>query len=176
MPIFTSLLFLFLALALLPLAFRGNRARQTRREESALAERMALGASICIAAAREAFGVELDRSLDSLAAMDSLIADGWAPSSPTNSAQGSELDSTGVTFVLAAYLGTAFALHRAAEWRIENGKPALYFRTVNESEYPLELIELKLREPVHVNLSKETERWGLPPEPATASENDRPAE
>lgn len=178
MPIFTSLLFFFLALALLPLAFRGSRVRQSQRELSALEERMALGASICIAAARQAFRVDLDQSIESLGVLDSLITSGWSsiPRSESLNVSDAGSDSKEVTFVLAGYLGTAFVQNRAAIWRVENGKPALYFRSVKESEYPLELIELKLKEPAQVSLVHETERWGLPPEPLASNGNEPAAE
>ncbi len=139
---------------------------------------MSLGASICIAAEREAFQVELNRSVESISSLDTLIIHGWSsllsPESPNNSAFHGEPKE--LIFVLSAYLGTIFVLHRAAEWRFENGKPALFFRSIDQSEYPFELAELKLRDPERVNLSQETARWGFPPEAAPADGNEQPTE
>jgi hypothetical protein len=168
MPVFTSLLFFFIALAFLPLALRNSRARSALRQQTELDDRMALGSSICIAAARDAFGVELDRSLGSIPALDALISQGW------NEASLEETESDGkpsdLTFVFASYLGTTVSKHTGARWRIENGKTVLFFQEQNVSAFPFDLIERKLRDPERVHLGEEIERWGKPPEVANADE------
>src|SRR5580658_160014 len=107
MPIFTSLLLLFAALALLPLALRSNGIARERRRHTRDEERMATGALICEAAARDAFGVELDHSVESIAMLDALISQGW-PENTANS-DGEISHSHGVlpdelSFTLASYM------------------------------------------------------------------------
>lgn len=175
MPIFTSLLFFFIAVAFLPLAFRSSRARTALRQQAELDDRMALGASICIAAARDAFGIELDRSFDSIQMLDLLISQGWsdAPVDPVESGG----KPTDLTFVLASYLGTVAAEHTGARWRIENGQTALFYQEQNMSAFPFDLIERKLNDPERVHLWEEIERWGKPTENVTDMEQDeRPLE
>src|SRR5665213_2312505 len=181
MPIFTSLLFIFIALAFLPLALRSSRARSALREQAELDDRMALGASICIASAREAFSVELDCSLASIETLDRLISQGWAnaneqssPLAQQGEGVGGEASSDGkpndLTFVFPSYLGTTVCGHTDARWRIENGKTALFFKEQNVSAFPFDLIEQKLRDPERVHLGEEIERWGKPPEVTNADE------
>ncbi|HET6402094.1 MAG TPA: hypothetical protein VFH95_11940 [Candidatus Kapabacteria bacterium] len=165
MPIFTSLLFFFIALAFLPLALRNSRARTALRQQSELDDRMALGASICIAATREAFGVELDHSLDSIHTLDILISQGWSDSPAEQTESNGKPND--LTFVLASYLGTAISEHTGARWRIENGKTVLFFQEHSVSAFPFDLIERKLRDPEQVHLEEEIERWGKPTENVT---------
>ena len=173
MPIFTSLLFFLIALAFLPLALRTSHARSAAREQAILADRMALGASICIAAARDAFGIELDRSMGSINALDALISQGWGNANERSSPLAQQGEGVGgealpdrkpndLTFVLAAYLGTTYCEHSAAHWRIENGTPALFFQVAKVSAYPFDLIERKLRDPEQVHLEEAIAEWGKP--------------
>jgi hypothetical protein len=175
MPIFTSLLFFFIALAFLPLALRNSRARSALRQQVELDDRMNLGASICIAAAREAFGVELDRSLQSIQTLDVLISEGWSESLLDSEASNGKPDD--LTFVFASYLGMTVCQHTDARWRIENGATALFFQSAKTPAYPFDLIEQKLRDPEHIHLEEEIERWGQPNEHTTGVDhNERPAE
>ncbi len=159
MPIFTSLLFFFLALAFLPLAFRGSSARQDRRKQAKLDDRMETGADICRAAAREAFGVELDRSLASIAVLDDLIERGWRNRDPETDAPKTNDD---LSFIFAAYLGTVLARFAHAEWGWDREKPALFFHGSKEPVPLFPLVERKLQDPEHTNLSLETMQWYSP--------------
>ena len=172
MPLFTSLLFFFIALAFLPLVLR-SRARSELRRQAELDNRMTLGASICIAAAREAFGVELDRSLASIAALDALITQGWNDSHPELEAPKEKPND--LTFVFAAYLGDTVIKHTHARWRIENGQAVLLFREANVSASPMDLIERKLRDPQNVHIEEEIAQWGNPADDRSFTEgvNDK---
>jgi hypothetical protein len=159
MPLYTSLLLFFIALGLLPLAIRNSSARSARRERARDAERMAIGARICEAAARDAFGIELDHAVESIAELDALITTGWG-----NGAIGTEerqqtngfgSEKYDLAFILASYLGDAFVRQGNAEWRWEKGEACIYFKKEKRISYPSILIEHKLHNPNQIHLQDE---------------------
>jgi hypothetical protein len=154
MPIFTSLLFFFIALALLPLALRNSGMREIRRQHARDTERMTIGAQICEAAARGAFEVELDHSVASVALLDALITRGWSDGMDRTHAP--TYGEYNPAFVMGAYVGDAF------EWRWENGEPFIYFRNTKQKVSPFDLIERKLMEPNQIHLQDETALWLMP--------------
>ncbi len=162
MPIFTSLLFFFIALALLPLALRNSSMRQERRRRKQNKERMNIGARICEAAARDAFGLELDHSPESIASLDSLITHGWGDgtvgTAGTNDLSAERDDPT---FVLGAYVGNVFVRNGKAEWQFEDGKALLYFPKWKRKVSLFDLIQQKLREPDRIHLEEETDHWQI---------------
>ena len=164
MPIFTSLLFLFLALALWPIVSRSNARRELERRRNEAEQRLETAARICEAAARDAFHISLDHSIASIDWLDEMIDKGWME---PNNAQGSTTDSP---FAIGAYLGDVFVRHHLAVWNWESGKTLLFFALSKRTVSPFELIEQKLREPFSVNLSAESARWQSPeiPEPDNA--------
>lgn len=121
---------------------------------------MTIGADICEAAARDAFGVELDHSMESIALLNSLIINGWGvgtnPISGTNEPSTERFDPT---FIFGAYLGEVFVRTGIAEWRWENSEAFLYFRNSKRKNFPFDLIERKLREPNQIDLAEETALW-----------------
>ena len=123
---------------------------------------MTIAAHICEAAARDAFGIELDHSTESIPLLDALITKGW--SDVTDITNGLSVDNYEPTFVLGSYLGNVFTHHENVEWRWESGEAFLYFRNLRQRNSPFELIERKRMNPTHVNLEKETELW-LHPNP-----------
>jgi hypothetical protein len=160
MPIFTSLLFFFIALALLPLALRNSGMREIRRQHARETERMTIGAQICEAAARDAFEVELDHSAASIALLDELITRGW--SYGTERIRASAHEEYNPTFVMGAYVGDVFVRTGNSEWRWENGEPFIYFRNTKQKVSPFDLIERKLMEPNQIHLRNETALWPMP--------------
>ncbi len=160
MPIFTSLLFFFIALALLPLALRNSGMREIRRQQARNMERMNIGAQICEAAARDAFEVELDHTTQSIAPLDTLITRGW----------GGGMDRTHASthleynhaFVMSAYVGDVFVRAGNAEWRWENGEPFIYFRNAKQTVSPFDLIDRKIMEPNKIQLQDEISQWLSP--------------
>jgi hypothetical protein len=167
MPIFTSLLLIFVALALLPLALRSNGVARERREHARDEERFSTGALICEAAARDAFGVELDHSIESIAKLDELISQGWSQ----QAANPNEEIPDELSFTLASYLGDVFVRNAGARWRHSNDGWSLSFPKLEIVADPFNLIERKLRDTEHVHLHddaalllQELERLRHPPE------------
>ena len=165
----TGLLFFFIVLALVPLALRNSGARELRRQRTREIERMTIGAHICEATARDAFGVELDHSTDSIPMLDALITKGW--SDGTGTTYDLPTDNYEPTFVLGSYLGNVFTHHEKAEWQWENAEPFLYFRNLKQRNSPFELIERKLSNPTEVNLEQETALWLHPNPPQDSDAN-----
>jgi hypothetical protein len=160
MPLFTGLLFFFIALALLPLALRNSGARELRRQRARDVEQMTIGARICEIVARDAFGIELDHSMESITALDALITNGWADTAAgTNTWSNEEHDPT---FVLGSYLGDIFIRHEHSEWQWEHDEAFLYFSNGKRTVSPFDLIQRKLREPLEVHLKEETTKWLIP--------------
>jgi len=151
MPIFTSLLLLFIALAILPLALRSNRIARERREHTRDEERFATGALICEAAARDAFGVELDHSIESIAKLDALISQGW---SGMDANSPDELPDE-LSFTLASYLGDVFVRNSGARWRNSGYGWSLSFPKLEIVADPFNLIDRKLSDPEHVHLHED---------------------
>lgn len=120
-----------------------------RKRQNSVAQQMGLASSICEAAARDAFDVELDHSLDSLAKLDELIEQGFT----------GVLEVTDDTvYVLAAYYGQVLVHACGAEWQSANGqdaKPTLKIGSTLESISPFEMIERKLHAPQDTNLAAE---------------------
>ena len=154
---FTSLLFLFIALALLPLALRNSGARELRRQRAREMERITIGAQICEAAARDTFEVELDHSKESIGLLDAMITHGW--SNGTNTSVGEDYDPV---YIMGAYVGDVFVRAGNAEWRWENGEAFLYLSQWKRKISPFDLIQQKLRDPLHVNLNEEIAMWLMP--------------
>ena len=75
------------------------------RRADTVTERMSLAAKICIASARSAFNVELDRSLESLVTLDEIITKDFAD----------EINDDSV-YVLGAYLGDVILNERGGHW------------------------------------------------------------
>jgi hypothetical protein len=155
MPLFTSLLLFTISVALLLLALRTSRAGEARRHRLHEEERMTISAKICEAAARDAFGVELDHSMESIILLDSLITNGW--SKEPISAE--DLTKGNTPFIFAAYLGDVFVHHAKAQWQWNNDEGFLYFQNLKRTALPFELIKQKLNEPSGVDLAKETSLW-----------------
>jgi hypothetical protein len=163
MPLYTSLLFFFIALALLPLAIRNSNARSTRRERTRDVEHMAIGAKICEAAARDAFGIELDHSVESIAQLDALISTGWGDATTgTKGTNASKADEFDLAYIFASYLGNVFVRHENAEWRWDHGTAFIYFRTLNQNAFPFDFIARKLKDPDRIHLQDETANWLTP--------------
>jgi hypothetical protein len=160
MPIFTSLLFFFIALALLPLILRNSGMREIRRQHTRDVERMNIGAHICEAAARDAFEVELDHTTASIALLDALIARGW--SNGTDATHVSRHEAYDPAFVMGAYVGDVFVRTGRAEWQWKNSEPFIYFRNTKQKVSPFDLIARKLMEPNQIHLQGETALWLTP--------------
>jgi hypothetical protein len=157
MSIFTSLLFFFTALALLPLALRNNSACEGRRQKKRDTERMTIGAQICEAAARDAFEAELDHSIGSISPLDSLITLGW--SNKTDVTNASMRGGYDPTFAMGTYVGDLFVRVGNAEWIFEDGTAFMYVRASKQKFFPFDLIQRKLWEPDRVNLQEEMALW-----------------
>ena len=153
MPIFTSLLLLFAALALMSLALRSTGLARERRQHSLDEAKMATGALICEAAARDAFGVELDHSIESIAKLDALISEGWSAQTadPITDASGEQ------SFVLSSYLGDVFVRHSGARWRADDTGWSLGFPKLNLIAEPFDLIARKLSDIENVSLQHESD-------------------
>ena len=166
MPLYTSLLLIFIALALLPLAIRNSNARSTRRERARDAERVSIGAKICEAAARDGFDVELHHSVESIAQLDAMISTGWnhvtIGTDETNGTNASTSDKFDFVFIFASYLGDVFVRHENAEWRWEKGEAFIYLRKVKRNASPFDLITRKLNDPNQIHLQDETVNWLTP--------------
>jgi hypothetical protein len=160
MPIFTGLLLIFVILAILPVALRNNNARESRRQKVWNERKMIIGAQICEAGAMDAFGIELDHSVESIAQLDLLITNGWAHDPTSMPPQVKDLST--LTFVFASYLGDVLVQHKNASWQLENEQAILYFRNLKRMAYPFELITQKLREPGEIDLVEETSNWLKP--------------
>ncbi len=148
------------AVLLARLFFSGFRKRQL-----SVAEQMGLASRICIAAAADAFDVELDHSLDSLAKLDELIEQGFA----------GVLEVTDDTvYVLAAYFGQVLVHTCGAEWQAANGqdaKPTLKIGSILESISPFGMIERKLLAPQDTNLAAEVRELMMRTESAHVNAN-----
>jgi hypothetical protein len=164
MPMFTSLLFFFIALALLPLALRNSGARELRRQGARDVERITIGAQICEATARDAFEVELDHSRESIALLDTLITQGWSNETPASTSENYD-----PIYIMGAYVGDVFVRAGNAEWRWENGEAFLYVSKWKRKISPFDLIQRKFRDPLHIHLNEETVMWLMP---LTPLEND----
>jgi hypothetical protein len=160
MPIFTSLLFFFIALALLPLALRNSGAKELRRLHARDTERMTIGAEICEAAARDAFEVELDHTTQSIALLDTLITRAWGDG--LNRTHASTHLEYNPAFVMSAYVGDVFVRAGNAEWRWESGEPFIYFRNAKQTVSPFDLIDRKIMEPDKIQLQDEISAWLIP--------------
>ncbi|HEY3874491.1 MAG TPA: hypothetical protein VGM92_03365 [Candidatus Kapabacteria bacterium] len=198
MSIFTILLFFFLTLALWPLLTRNSGRRELQRRRDAAEDRLETAGSICVAAARDAFGVELDHSLESIDTLDAMIVNGWpeaidvkeSPGMEPNADMESNMDmgantdvgvnadagtnpdvgtETDATFLLGAYLGDVFVRQNLAEWRWEDDKTLLYFEHSNKTVSPFELLEEKLKAPLQIHLPEVAAQWQSP----EISETDR---
>ena len=157
MPLFTSLLLFFIALALISFTLRNTSARQARQRKDQNERRMAIGAQICEASARDAFGVELDHSVESIVLLDSVIIRGWGdtPDIPDKRMT----DSGTLDFIFSAYLGDVFVRNEKAVWQWQNNEAFLYFQNLRRTAMPFELIKRKLSDPNQVNLANETALW-----------------
>jgi hypothetical protein len=122
---------------------------------------MVIGAQICEAGAMDAFGIRLDHSIESIAKLDRLIANGW--NNESTSAMPQMNDYNTLTFVFASYLGDVFVQHKHASWQLEHEQAILYFRNLKRMAYPFELITQKMREPSEIDLMEETSNWLKPP-------------
>lgn len=158
MPLFTSLLFFFIALALVPLAMRNSALREARRKKARDEQRIEIGTRICEAAARDAFGIELDHSLASIDTLDDLITQGWMDGTSQPN------DEHPLSFVMGSYLGDIYVQNRKAEWKHDDEEAILYFPEFKRRISPFELIRKKLNDPAYVHLDEETARWQAPPE------------
>lgn len=136
-----------------------------RKRQNSVAEQMDLASRICEAAARDAFDVELDHSLDSLAKLDELIEQGFA----------GVLEVTDDTvYVLAAYFGQVLVHACGAEWQpasVQNSKPTLRIQSSQESVSPFEIIERKLRTPQDTKLAAEARELMTKIEPLHGNAN-----
>ena len=155
MPIFTSLLFFFLALALWPLATRNSGRRELRRRQAQAQDRFETAAQICEAAARDAFHITLDHSLRSIDQLDEMIDNGWS------NVESQHLQND-TSFVMGAYLGDVFVRNQLAEWTASSQnmpRPFLYFPLSKKTVSPFDIIEQKLNGPSSIHLPSETARW-----------------
>jgi hypothetical protein len=163
MPLYTSLLLFFIALALLPLAIRNSNVRNTRRERVRDVERMTIGAKICEAAARDAFDIELDHSIESIVQLDAMITNGWGNDAigtdETNQIKIFESESYDLNFIFASYLGDTFVRHEHAVWQWEKGEACIYFKKEKHISYPFILIAHKLQNPKQIHLQDEIANW-----------------
>ena len=187
MPILTSTLLILTGLALITLALRSRRKKRTVRRGDYSEYKLELGARICEAAARNAFGVDLDHTDASLRKLDELIAAGWADTSTHDSTAQRD-----ILYVIAAYIGDVLIRHHHAEWRLDRIQhsssietqvmslnptlPYLYFNNTAIMASPFEIAEHKLREPgiysiaeaIHRLLDKTvTDVYGTPDAPPT---------
>ena len=163
MPLYTSLLFFFIALALLPLAIRNSNASCARRERARDVERMVIGAKICESAAKDAFGIELDHSVKSIAQLDAMITNGWSDDAigpdETNRTKTLESESYDLNFIFASYLGDTFVRHGDAVWQWEKGEACIYFKKEKHISNPFILIAHKLQNPKQIHLQDEIANW-----------------
>ncbi len=139
------LVFLLLLVAVRPAIW--NSIRTTRRVE----REMDIAARICEAAARDAFGIELDHSLSSLALLDQMILQEWVlPGSTTGMA-------TATRRGFAAYFGDVFVRSYSARWSIigaSTEEPRLEFPKCRVIVDPFALLQYKLQDPESVHLAE----------------------
>ena len=159
MPILTSILLVLTGLALISLALRSRPKERTRRRDDYSERRLELGARICEAAAKDAFGVDLDHTDESLTKLDELIADGWTGADTIASSAESQRDPL---YVFASYVGDILVRHHQAEWRlsiISSGTPwpSLYFKAADLTASPFEMVERKLHDPEHFKITEAVE-------------------
>jgi hypothetical protein len=148
MPIFTTTLLLFVTLAALALSIRSHSRVKKLREKRSDNERMKLAAKICEAATRDAFGLDLDYSLESISALDQAITSNWSQNADHS------VFSQNSLFVLSAYLGEIFVRSHGAEWILTGNAsvPYLYFTDIDLKASPFDLVEQKLEQPATVSL------------------------
>jgi hypothetical protein len=158
MPLFTSLLLFFVALAMLPLALHNGNTRKRFGQRAGNIERMSIGAQICEAAMRDIWGANLDRSVGSIVLLNALISENWVDRDMVGTNRSSLMGYDAI-FVLGSYLGNIFIHPEHAEWRSENGETFIYFRNLKRHVSPFRLIERKLQEPNRVVLQEETAHW-----------------
>jgi hypothetical protein len=148
MPIFTTTLLLFVTLAALALVTRRRARAKKRRLEVTENSSMKLAAQICEAAARDAFRIELDYSIESLNLLDTAIATNWTDSL--------NLGTPSDTFtVFAAYVGEIFVRGFGAQWKevkADSAVPYLFFRDSDLKASPFDLVEQKLTQPTAISL------------------------
>jgi len=148
MPIFTTTLLLFVTLAALALVTRRRARAKKIRVAATENTNMKLASQICEAAARDAFHIELDYSIESLNALDAAIATNWTD------VQGSGISSDTLT-VFASYVGEIFVRRFGAEWKevkAESAVPYLFFRDADLKASPFDLVEQKLAQPAAISL------------------------
>lgn len=120
------------------------------RRADTITERMSLAAKICQAAARSAFSVELDHSLESLSSLDGIIDSDFASSPQIND------DSI---HVIGAYLGDVFLREIGGRWsRLDASAtyPKILLASGEEFD-PFEVVSAKLHFP-EISLEQEVRR------------------
>jgi hypothetical protein len=153
MPILTSILLVLTGLALISLTLRSRPKERAERRSDYSERKLELGAQICEAAARDAFGVDLDHTDASLSALDQLITEGWTnPVTVTD-------DQQDTLYVFGAYIGDVLVRHHQAEWHTDakSTMPCLYFNAVDFIASPFEIIERKLQDPEHFRITEAVE-------------------
>src|SRR5579883_280393 len=180
MPVFTTLLLIFVALALLPLTLRSREAKRENRRASQLEDKFRLAAMACEVAFRDSFNVELDHTRQSIAILDSKVTSEWLQGTNSESQSGASKESV---FLLAAYIGDVLARDLNAEWRRKNEQYILMFPSTTFEALPFELVQKKLVSPAHVDLTVEVNAIyeavspspkPQPPEVPTSSFSDEP--
>ena len=124
-----------------------------RKRRDTTGEQMELASRICEAAARDAFDIELDYSLESLAKLDELIEGGFASVPEVHE---------DTRLVLGAYLGQVLVHCCGAKWRAadqEHARATLVFPPSIQSISPFEMVERKLCAPLETSISAEAREF-----------------
>jgi hypothetical protein len=162
---YLSILLIAFGLGLIYL-FRSRPSAKVKKASRAIYADMTIAADVARASARQVFGVDLDLSDKSIAALDKMISEGWmepmqqrdlsvidVPLSD-DSDEEKEIDVNDSFYVLAGYLGTVLAYNHNGAWKTddEHPLPYVYFKKYDYAVSPFNVIRKKLLAPQHFDL------------------------
>ncbi len=161
---YLSILLIAFGLGLIYL-FRSRPSAKVKQASRAIYADMTIAADVARASARQVFGVELDLTDKSIAALDRMISEGWkAPMQQrdlaeidvplTDTEEEREVDVNDSFYVLAGYLGTVLAYNHNGAWKTddEHPLPYVYFKKHDYAVSPFSVIRKKLLAPQHFDL------------------------
>jgi hypothetical protein len=162
---YLSILLIAFGLGLIYL-FRSRPSAKVKKASRAIYADMTIAADVARASARQIFGVELDLTDKSIAALDNMITEGWtepmqrrdlsAVETPVSEEtdEERELDINDSFYVLAGYLGTVLAYNHNGAWKSddEHPLPYVYFKKYDYAVSPFNVIRKKLLAPQHFDL------------------------
>jgi hypothetical protein len=161
---YLSILLIAFGLGLIYL-FRSRPSTKVKKASRAIYADMTIAADVARASARQVFGIELDLSDNSIAALDKLITEGWqepmlqrelsaTESESINDDEEKDVDINDSFYVLAGYLGTVLAYNHNGAWKTddEHPLPYVYFKKFDYAVSPFNVIRKKLLAPQHFDL------------------------